>query len=60
MRYVILRNEDGKMVSRPGSEHSYTSDPARARVFASREAAERECCGNERAVSIYSLFGRPS
>lgn len=58
MPFIIKRNEDGKMVARPGSAHSYTSDPERARVFDTREAAEHECCGNERAVDVRSLFGR--
>jgi hypothetical protein len=58
MPFIIKRDGDGKMVARPGSAHSYTSDPERARVFDTREAAERECCGNEQVVDVFSLFRR--
>lgn len=45
-RYV-LRREDGRYVSWPGAEHSYTRDIYAARLFCSRADAERERCGNE-------------
>ncbi len=47
MEYVIVRNEDGKYVAEPGSEHSYTSKLERARRFKTHEAAQADCCGNE-------------
>lgn len=59
MKYVIVRVDDSRMVARPGSRGSYTRDPSRARVFESREAAEKERCGNEGVVNVLDLFGRP-
>lgn len=53
--YVIQRQDDGKFVAPPG-EHSYTSDLRKAITFREREHAERECCGNERVVSVDSLL----
>lgn len=48
--FVIIRT-DGKYVSQPGSQHSYTDKLQNARVWASRESAERECCvENERVI----------
>lgn len=54
--YVIIRTDQGGgYVSEPGSTGSYTHNLRRARVFSTREAAERECCpGNERPVTIDS------
>lgn len=51
----IIRREDGKYVARPGSEHSYTSKLEDARVFRTREEADRDCCGNEQVVPIEEL-----
>jgi hypothetical protein len=55
--YVIVR-DDGKFVSKPGSENSYTSLLMEARVFASSEDAKRDgvCVENERIVSVYDLL----
>jgi len=51
MSYVIQRTTDGAYVARPGSRSSYVRELQHARVFLSREAAERERCpGNERIV----------
>lgn len=47
MKYIIQR-DDGAFVSPPGSERSYTAHLQFARTFPTREAAERECCANER------------
>ena len=54
--YVIVRNEDGKYVAMPGSKHSYTTRLEFARTFSTREAAQADCCGNERAVPIENLL----
>lgn len=55
-KFVIVR-EDGKYVAPPGRQHSYTSKLQHARVFASREAAERDRCPeNERIVSLDEVF----
>ena len=52
MRYVIIR-DDGKYVTRPGSEHSYTRDIREALIV---EAPDRSyvamCCENERVVPL--------
>lgn len=57
MPFIVTR-EDGKMVARPGHHRSYTADPRLARTWDSREAAERERCGNETVVDTRDLFGR--
>ena len=50
--FVIKRN-DGLYVARPGMRSSYTRFLQYARIFASREAAERDVCpGNERIVEV--------
>lgn len=51
MAFLIFRPEDRKW----GSERSYTRDLMKARVYQSREAAEQDCCGNERIVSTDEL-----
>jgi hypothetical protein len=50
--YVIVRIEDGAFVAPSGSASSYTRALQDARVFASREQAERERCGNERVMRL--------
>jgi hypothetical protein len=58
IEYVIVR-DDGVYVSLPGSEHSYTRKLQHARVWSSRESAERERCpGNEHVEAIESQFAR--
>lgn len=52
--YVIKRIPDGAYVARSGRASSYTRALQHARPFATRELAERECCENERAVSVDS------
>jgi hypothetical protein len=55
--YVLQRMRDGAYVARPGSASSYTSWVERARIFPTREAAEREACvENERVVSVDEIF----
>ena len=56
MRYVIKREEGGKMVSRPNSKNSYTNNLQDARVYTSRESAQIDCCGNEYVVDIDSML----
>jgi hypothetical protein len=55
--YVIRRKGDGKFVNQPGSQSSYTTNIIRAQKFATKEAAEASCCGNEYAVPVHSLMG---
>ena len=45
--FVLVRHEDGKFVCPAGSEKSYASDLAKARIYPTREAAEADKCGNE-------------
>lgn len=54
--FVIRRNEDGRYVRPAGRETSYTTDVAKARVFPTRESAEKEKCGNERIVPLSEVF----
>ena len=56
MRCVIARNEDGKYVAKPGSEHSYTRSLANAQKFDSEEEASRAKCGNETIVPLQPLL----
>lgn len=50
--FLVKRKDDGRYVSGPGVVYSYTSDIKRARIFKSKEEAERDCCGNETVVDI--------
>jgi hypothetical protein len=54
MSYVIQRTdrENDKYVALAGQTSSYVSKLQDARVFATREEADRECCGNERVLSL--------
>lgn len=54
--YVLVRT-DGMYVARGGTVSSYTARLQEARIFASREAAERERCPeNERVVDVYDVL----
>lgn len=59
MSYVLIRNEDGAYVAPSGSPSSYTRKLENARTYATREAAEGDACGNERAVNVDTLIRRP-
>lgn len=49
--YVIVRTDDGKYVTPPGSQHSYTKDIKKALVFPTeRKAKQHGICGNELIV----------
>ena len=52
--YVLERtNQGGGYVAKPGKDGSYTSKLQHARMFATREQAERERCPeNEHVVTI--------
>lgn len=57
--FVLQNTETGKFVAPPGQDKSYTADLTAARVFATREAAERErCVENERVVAVCDLLQR--
>ena len=51
MPYVLVR-DDGAYVAPRGHRSAYAPCLQHARVFATREAAERERCGNERIVAV--------
>lgn len=54
--YVIQRF-DGAYVTKPGSRGSYTRFLEDARIFTSRESAERELCPrNETIVKIEEIL----
>lgn len=55
--YVIQNRGTGGYVNWPGHDKSYTRNILSARRFPTREAAEAECCGNERVVSLYDRIG---
>lgn len=57
--YVIVRTDDGKFVTPPGSNRSYTALLQQARTFESREAAARECCSNEHPEQVEHLLRSP-
>lgn len=44
MSYVIVRDTDGKFVSKPGMIHSYTDKVREVQIFSSREEAEKQLC----------------
>lgn len=55
--YVIRRvDKHGDFVAKPGSGYSYTRKLEQARIFQSREAADKECCGNEVVVAVDSIL----
>lgn len=56
--YVLKRNEDGKYVAPAGSKSSYTTKLEKARTFPTREAAERDACGNERVLALSDIMRR--
>ena len=53
--YLICRTEDGKMVSMPGSEKSYTTSMLQAQRFETEEEAKRHCCDNEYVISAHVM-----
>jgi len=55
--FVLKRTSDGKYVAKPGSNNSYTKYLQHARVFRTREEAERDRCPeNERIVEVQDEF----
>lgn len=58
MSYVLRRNEDGAFVRPPGSRGSYTHNLRLAARWATKEAAEKEACGNETAWPVEHCLGR--
>ena len=58
--YVIICYDNGKFsscyVAKAGNKSSYTSILQNARIYASRELALKDCCGNEHPVSISDIM----
>lgn len=53
MKYVIKRlDQGGGYVAPTGAKRSYTRDIMAARRFDTKEAAERDACGNERVCPL--------
>ena len=48
--FVIWNITQRKYVAPPGLQSSFTNKLQNARRFSTREAAEADCCGNERVV----------
>jgi hypothetical protein len=54
--FVLVRT-DGKYVAPPGNEKSYVTRLEDARVFPTRESAEKErCVESERIAAVADLF----
>jgi hypothetical protein len=53
----VIRNSNGRYVANPGMRSSFTPFLENARKFSTREAAQRECCGNETVLSISEILG---
>lgn len=51
MTLYVLKREDGKYVAKVGMASSYTTKLQHARVFRSREDADRERCPENEMVS---------
>lgn len=54
--YVIWNLSRRAYVARQGARSSFTPNLQNARTFATREAAERECCGDERVRSVSDIM----
>jgi hypothetical protein len=52
MKYVLQNTGNGKFVAPSGSANSYTEKLQNAKTFPSRESAEADACGNERALTL--------
>lgn len=50
MMYIIVNNDTGMFVAPRGSDKSYVRTSSFARVYTSKESAERDACGNETVI----------
>lgn len=59
MSFVLQRTDQGGgYVTPPGSHKSYTHDLTKARIYPTREEADRDRCkGNEIVVPVDQLLG---
>lgn len=51
----VIQKDTGEFVTPPGSEHSYTRDLQKARIYPTRESAD-VCVENERVVAVEDLL----
>lgn len=49
---VIFRTSDGQYVAKSGQKRSYTEKLQDAKVYRTKESAEKDACENERVVRI--------
>jgi hypothetical protein len=56
--FVIQRHEDRQFVTPSGSRYSYTKLLQEARQFPTRDAAQKECCGNETVLPVSEILPR--
>lgn len=54
--FVIWNNDKEAFVAWPGAQHSFTGLLQRARLFATREQAERDACGNETVMPLGGIL----
>jgi hypothetical protein len=54
--FAIIRNKDGRYVSKPGNKSSYVSGLQNARIFATRPEAQKELCiESERVIEVHLI-----
>ena len=56
----VIRRKENEFVTAAGSKHSYTKFLQCARVWKTREEAEKERCGNETILDFWSVMGTPA
>lgn len=57
--FLLMRTTDRKFVTMPGSEHSYSAAIEDARVYSTREEAEKDrCVENEVICKLHIRDGR--
>lgn len=56
--YILQNNDNNKYVAHSGSEHSYTNRLEQARVFKTKESAQKHACGNETILHITDVLNR--
>ncbi len=54
--WVLIRQEDGRYVSRVNSQDSYTKTLEKARIFNSKEEASKDACGNEYPIRVEDIL----
>jgi hypothetical protein len=52
----VIKNGNGKYVSKPGSYYSYTDKIEKARIFKTKEATIDSKCENEYVVAVSDIL----